>query len=242
MLFDSTPPPRGLAPPPASRERPLSVPDLLRRADASLARGVGVVWVEGELTEWKRPASGHAYFTLRDRDAAASMVMWRSDLARARAVPEVGQRVRVRGKLGVYPRDGRMQFYADAIELAGAGDAAAALEALRQKLLAEGLFAAARKRPLPRLPRRIGVCTSVHGAAVRDVIRTIARRYPVPILVVDCAVQGPSAPAQLVAALGRVVAHDVDVVIIGRGGSAGDLAAFNHEHVVRARWWSARCR
>ncbi len=209
--------------------------ELLRRAEASLNRGVGVVWVEGELAEWKSPPSGHAYFAVRERDAAVSMVMWRSDLARHRQVPRVGERVRVRGKLGVYPRDGRMQFYADVVEPAGAGEAAAALERLRAQLAAEGLMAESRKRPLPRIPRKVGVVTAAGGAAVHDILRTLARRFPVPVLIADTAVQGPSAPAQLVAALQRIVLHGVDVVIIGRGGgSAGDLAAFNDERVVRA--------
>ena len=113
--------------------------------------------------------------------------------------------------------------------------AAAALERLRAQLVAEGLMAESRKRPLPRFPRKVGVVTAAGGAAVHDILRTLARRFPVPVLIADTAVQGPGAPAQLVAALQRIVAHGVDVIIIGRGGgSAGDLAAFNDERVVRA--------
>lgn len=219
----------------ASRDRPIGVGELLRRAEDSLSRGVGTVWVEGELVEWKAPASGHAYFTLRDRASSAGMVMWRSALQRVRTLPALGERVRVRGRLGVYERDGRMQFYADAIEPAGAGEAAAALERLRAQLTAEGLFAAGRKRALPRLPRRVGVVTSAQGAAVQDILRTLARRFPIDVVIADCVVQGPSAPAQIVSALTRVARCGVDVVIVGRGGgSAGDLAAFNDEQVVRA--------
>ena len=219
----------------ASREKPLTVADLIRRASSSLDRGVGTVWVEGELAEWKRAASGHGYFQLRDGNAGVPAVIWSRDLARVRFDLEPGQRLRVRGKLGVYERDGRMQLYVDFVEPAGLGTAALALEQLRAKLAAEGLFADSRKRPLPTLPTRIGIVTSKHGAAVRDIIRTVERRFPVPIVIADAVVQGAAAPAALVLALELIVRAGVDVVIIGRGGgSVTDLAAFNDERVVRA--------
>ena len=149
--------------------------------------------------------------------------------------------MRVRGKLGVFDRDGRLQLYVDYAEPAGAGAEAAAHDELKRRLAAEGLFADARKRPLPGLPRRIGVVTSKSGAALRDIVRTIHRRFPpAHIVVADCTVQGASAPAQIVAALRAIELAAVDVVIVGRGGGAtSDLAAFNDERVVRA---VAACR
>jgi exodeoxyribonuclease VII large subunit len=201
--------------------------------------GLGLVWLEGEVTQVSQPASGHLYFALRDRDAVLSAVMWGRDASRMRFRIEAGQRLRVRGRLGVYDRDGKMQLYADFVEPAGLGAEAIALEQLKAKLAAEGLFAAARKRPLPRFPRRIGVVTSKTGAAVHDIIRTVQRRLPTPILIADAAVQGASAPNQLVMGMAMVVRAGVDVVIVGRGGGAAtDLTAFNHERVVRT---IARC-
>ena len=165
--------------------------------------------------------------------------MWGRDTARMRFKIEPGQRLRVRGRLGVYDRDGKMQLYADFAEPAGLGAEALALEQLKQKLAAENIFATERKRPLPRFPRRIGVVTSKNGAAIHDIIRTVQRRLPTPILIADAAVQGPLAPAQLVNGMAMVVRAGVDVLIIGRGGGAAtDLTAFNHERVVRT---IARC-
>jgi exodeoxyribonuclease VII large subunit len=221
--------------PQPTRERPLTVVELVRWAHGTLDRGLGLVWVEGEVAQTSRPASGHLYFSLRDHNAVLTAVMWARDTARLRFVIESGQRLRVRGRLGVYDRDGKMQLYVDFAEPAGVGAAAVALDQLKRTLHAEGLFAAQRKRPLPLVPRRIGVVTSKSGAAVRDIIQTVQRRFPVPILIADCAVQGPSAPRQIVHALTLITRADVDVVIVGRGGgSATDLSAFNDERVVRA--------
>jgi len=224
--------------PPSSRERPLGVAEVVRLASRVLD-GLGLVWLEGEVSQVSQPASGHLYFGLRDRDSVLSAVMWGRDASRMRFRIEAGQRLRVRGRLGVYERDGKMQLYADFAEPAGYGAEAIALEQLKAKLAAEGLFAAARKRPLPRFPRRIGVVTSKTGAAIHDIIRTVQRRLPTPILIADAAVQGPSAPNQIVMGLAMVVRAGVDVVIVGRGGGAAtDLTAFNHERVVRT---IARC-
>jgi exodeoxyribonuclease VII large subunit len=179
------------------------------------------------------------YFALQDRGSVLSAVMWGRDLTRVRFKILPGQRLRVRGRLGVYDRDGKMQLYVDFAEPAGAGAEALALAQLKAKLAAEGLFAADRKRPLPRFPRRIGVVTSAHGAAIHDIIRTVQRRLPTPILIADAAVQGPQAPHQLVMGMAMVVRAGVDLVIVGRGGGAvTDLTAFNHERVVRT---IARC-
>jgi exodeoxyribonuclease VII large subunit len=161
--------------------------------------------------------------------------MWRADARRLQFEIADGQRILVRARLGLYERDGKFQLYAQTAEPAGVGADALALEQLRQKLAVEGLFDAARKRPLPALPRRIGLVTSIGGAAVRDVIRAVHRRFPVPILIADAQVQGTNAPYHLVHALREIARTDVDLVIIGRGGgSASDLSAFNHERVVRA--------
>ena len=224
--------------PSSSRERPLGVAEVVRLAGRVLD-GLGLVWLEGEVTQVSQPASGHLYFALRDRDSVLSAVMWGRDAVRLRFRIEPGQRLRVRGRLGVYDRDGKMQLYADFAEPAGLGAEAIALEQLKAKLAAEGIFAASRKRPLPRFPRRIGVVTSASGAAIHDIIRTVQRRMATPILIADAAVQGAAAPNQLVMGMAMVVRAGVDVLIIGRGGGAAtDLTAFNHERVVRT---IARC-
>ena len=230
----------GAEPKPASRERPLRVVDIVRWSNAAVER-YGLLWVEGEVGEVKRPSSGHVYFALKDKTAQLPAVMWRTTAQRLRFAFDAGLRVRVRGKLGVFDRDGKLQLYVDYAEPAGAGAEAAALEELKRRLAAEGLFADARKRPLPRLPRRIGVVTSKSGAALRDIVRTIHRRFPpAHIIVADCMVQGAAAPTQIVHALRLIDGAAVDVVIVGRGGGAqSDLAAFNDERVVRA---IAACR
>jgi exodeoxyribonuclease VII large subunit len=223
---------------PSSREQPLSISEVVRLAGRTVD-SLGLLWLEGEVTQVTKPASGHLYFALRDREAVLPAVMWGRDTVRMKFRVEPGQRLRVRGRLGVYDRDGKMQLYCDFAEPAGLGAEALALEQLRQKLAAEGIFAPERKRPLPRFPRRIGVVTSKHGAAVHDIIRTIQRRLPTPILIADAAVQGETAPHQLVQGMAMVVRAGVDVLIVGRGGGAvTDLTAFNHERVVRT---IARC-
>jgi exodeoxyribonuclease VII large subunit len=220
-------------PPVSSRERPFSVAEVVRLAARTLD-AVGLVWLEGEVTQVTKPSSGHLYFALRDKDCVLSAVMWGRDSQRMKFRIEPGQRLRVRGRLGVYDRDGKMQLYADFAEPAGLGAEALALDQLKQKLAAEGMFAPEKKRRLPRFPRRIGVVTSKNGAAVHDIIRTVQRRLPTPILIADAAVQGETAPHQIVQGMAMVVRAGVDVVIVGRGGGAvTDLTAFNHERVVR---------
>ncbi len=216
----------------------MGVADVVRAAHRSLDM-LGLLWLEGEVSQVTKPSSGHLYFTLRDKDAVLPAVMWGRDSGRMKFRIEAGQRLRVRGRLGVYDRDGKMQLYADFAEPAGLGAEALALDQLKQKLAAEGIFAAERKRPLPRFPRRIGVVTSRAGAAIHDIIRTVQRRLPTPILIADAAVQGATAPHQIVQGMAMVVRAGVDVVIVGRGGGAAtDLTAFNHERVVRT---IARC-
>ena len=217
----------------SSRERPFGVAEVVRLGGRALD-GLGLLWLEGEVTQVSQPASGHVYFSLRDKDAVLPAVMWGRDATRLKFAIEAGQRLRVRGRLGVYDRDGKMQLYADFAEPAGLGAEALALEQLKAKLAAEGMFAAEKKRPLPRFPKRIGVVTSASGAAIHDIIRTVQRRLPTPILIADCAVQGAAAPNQLVNGMAMVVRAGIDVLIIGRGGGAAtDLTAFNHARVVR---------
>lgn len=218
------------------RERPLSVAGLVRAAADILDNEVGVVWIEGEISTLRLPSSGHVYFVLKDARAQLPAIMWRSAAQKLRVPLTEGQRFVCRGRLGVYPEQGKVQLYVDLAEPIGAGAAAAQLAELKRRLAAEGLFDQARKRPLPRFPRRIGVVTSPTGAAVRDIVRTIWRRFPTPILISPCKVQGDGAAADVAWALrrlGRV--PGIDVIIVGRGGgSAEDLSAFNEEPVVRA--------
>ena len=226
------------AKPHSTREQPLGVAEVVRLAGRTLD-ALGLVWLEGEVTQANIPASGHLYFALSDKGSVLSAIMWSRDLTRLKFEIKPGQRLRVRGRLGVYDRDGKMQLYADFAEPAGAGAEALAFEQLKAKLAAEGIFAAAKKRALPRFPKRIGVVTSATGAAVHDIIRTVQRRLPTPILIADASVQGPLAPHQIVMGMAMVVRAGVDVVIVGRGGgAASDLSAFNHERVVRT---IARC-
>jgi exodeoxyribonuclease VII large subunit len=229
------PEPRQAEPRPGARERPMSVSQAVRAARHVLEKHVGTLWIEGETTSVKRAPSGHVYFELKDSSSQIQAVMWRSDAQRLRFRIEDGQTLRCRGQMTIYERGGKFQLYVQYAEPAGLGADALALEQLKRKLAAEGLFDPARKRPLPLLPRRIGVVTSKSGAAVRDIIRAVQRRFPVPILVADATVQGSSAPREIARAIQMLCRTDVDIVIVGRGGgSASDLAAFNDEAVVRA--------
>ncbi|HJL06476.1 MAG TPA: exodeoxyribonuclease VII large subunit [Polyangiaceae bacterium LLY-WYZ-15_(1-7)] len=195
-------------------------------------------WVEGEISQIKRSRMGHVYFTLSDEREVAqlSIMLFASDAARLRFEPTDGARVRVRGNLTIYERQGRFQMIAKTVLAAGAGDLAAQFERIRKKLAAEGLLAEERKRPLPRLPRTVGVVTSAQSAALRDVVRVAHARCPVRLVVADCQVQGEGAPRSIVAALKAVQKlPELDVIVLGRGGGAQeDLWAFNHEAVCRA--------
>lgn len=199
-------------------------------------------WVKGEIGEWKVWSSGHAYFTLKDASASLAAVMWASDLARVPFRPEEGMEVLARGRPDVYPRSGKLSFVVSEIQPVGAGALQLAFEQLRARLAAEGLFAPERKKRLPLLPRRIGVVTSRHGAAVRDVLKVLGARFPnAHVTIWPVAVQGASAPDEIAAAvssLSRLGAADVVIVARG-GGSRDDLSAFNDERVVRA---IAACR
>ena len=195
------------------------------------------LWVRGEISNYKLHApSGHRYLTLREGAVTVRAVMFQSAARALTFEPAMGMDVLVRGTVTLYERDGSAELILQEIVPAGVGAQFLALKALRERLEGEGLFDPARKRRLPLLPRRVGVVTSLSGAALRDVVAVVRRRMPeVHVLVAPCQVQGEAAPAEIVAALGRLATADVDVVIIGRGGGAAeDLGAFNAEVVVRA--------
>ncbi len=196
------------------------------------------ILVRGEVSNFKNHyATGHLYFSLKDETGAVRAVMFRSYASRLRFQPENGMKVIVHGRVSVFPRSGDYQIYVNEMQPDGAGALAVAFEQLRRKLEAEGLFDKARKRPLPPYPTRIGLITSPTGAAVRDMLQVLGRRYPLSdVVLFPALVQGPGAPESLVKGL-RCFAGEVpvDLIIIGRGGgSMEDLWCFNHENVVRA--------
>ena len=195
------------------------------------------LWIRGEVSGFKSHGNGHWYFTLKDATASVSCVVWSRDTLRIPAPPDEGMQVMAQGQLSVYPARGQMQFMVRALEAEGEGLWRKAFEATRARLEKDGLLDPARKRAIPRFPRRVAVVTSADGAALHDIRSVIARRNPsVDLIIVPAAVQGESAPASLIAALERVARWNAaDVVIVGRGGgSREDLWAFNDEGVARA--------
>jgi exodeoxyribonuclease VII large subunit len=222
---------------PAPTAAPLSVGELTLAIKHILESSFGLVTVEGELSNCRRWSSGHIYFTLKDAGAQIRAVIFRTTARQLRFAPEDGMHVVVRGRLSVYDAKGEYQIVCDAIEPHGLGALQAAFEQLKRRLSAEGLFDAARKRPLPLLPRRIGVVTSIDGAALRDVLRVLTVRHPTARVVIRGArVQGDGAAADIIRALAHIArVPELDVVILGRGGgSAEDLWAFNDEALARA--------
>ena len=198
--------------------------------------------VRGELSNYKIHSSGHHYFTLKDEGAVISCVLFRSDAMRLRFRPESGMKVILTGRVSLFPRSGQYQLYVSHMQPDGAGDLAVAFEQLKQKLQAQGLFDAAHKKPLPRYPERVALVTSPTGAAVRDMIRILGRRWPLAsVLVCPVRVQGEGAAEEIAAMLELVDAAGLaDVIITGRGGgSLEDLWAFNEEIVTRAIY---RCK
>lgn len=195
------------------------------------------VWVQGELSNLSRPSSGHIYFTLKDSGAALRCVMWRTDAQRLRMSLQDGLAVEVHGKIGLYEIGGQYQLYADQIRAVGEGALFQEFLRLKALLEAEGLFDLARKRPIPTLPRRIGIVTSPTGAALRDMLQTLRRRLPLAeVILAPAPVQGVEAPPALVAALSDLNRlAQPDVILLARGGgSMEDLWAFNDENLVRA--------
>ena len=214
-----------------------SVSRLNREARVLLERGFGTLWLEAEISNFSRPSSGHWYFCLKDADAQVRCAMFRQRNMSCGFTARDGQKVLVRARIGLYEPRGEFQLIVDHIEDAGLGALQRRFEELRARLAAEGLFATERKRPLPPLPRRIGVITSPTGAAVRDILHVLARRFPgIRVLIYPVAVQGAQAPAEIVDALRTAGARaECDVLILARGGgSLEDLWAFNEENVARA--------
>jgi exodeoxyribonuclease VII large subunit len=199
------------------------------------------VWVTGEVSNWKRAASGHVYFRLKDSGATINSVVWKAAAQAHSWLPRDGDQVLAHGYVGVYPEGGAYQLYANILRPAGKGQLYARFEELKQKLQAAGLFDVERKRPLPVQPRRIAVVTSPDAAALRDILRVLSARWPlVEVIVFPCLVQGSEAPAQIAAAIAGANRYHagifpIDTLILARGGgSIEDLWAFNDERVAYA--------
>jgi exodeoxyribonuclease VII large subunit len=215
----------------------LSVTEITSRIKGLLEGEFPSVWVEGEISNFKRAASGHLYFTLKDESAQLRCVCFKSSARSIRFNLEDGLKIVVRGSLSIYERRGEYQLYVEVAEPSGIGALQLAFEQLKVKLQAEGLFDASRKRPLPLYPQSIGVVTSPTGAAIRDILRVLKRRHKgISVMIYPAKVQGEGAAAEIVDGIRYFSeAQNADVVIIGRGGgSVEDLWAFNEEIVARA--------
>jgi exodeoxyribonuclease VII large subunit len=217
----------------------LSVSEISALLKRHVEGGFSRVRIRGEISGFKRPASGHLYLALKDEGAVIDGVMWKGGAARLAFVPQDGVEVIATGKLTTYPGRSKYQIVIDSMEIAGEGALLALLEKLKVRLAAEGLFDPANKRPLPYLPRTIGVVTSSTGAVIRDILHRLADRCPTRVIVWPVLVQGQGAAAQIAAAVegfsAMTGATRPDLVIVARGGgSIEDLWAFNEEPVVRA--------
>ena len=224
--------------PSASRsERTIwSVSELSRRLAAALEQGFPTVWVEGEISNFKVYGSGHAYFTLKDEGAQIRAVLFRNRMRRIRFEPGDGLHVLAFGSIEVYPQRGEYQLVVELLEPRGLGALQLAFEQLKERLGREGLFDQARKRALPRFPRKIGIVTSPRGAALHDMLRVIGRRFgEIHVVIAPAKVQGEGAAAEVAQAVRELNAlGGVDVIIVGRGGgSLEDLWAFNDEMLAR---------
>ena len=247
--------------PPEATRQVLSVSELTTQVKRLLEKSVGAVWVSGEVTNLRAQSSGHMYFTLKDAGAQLSCVLFRGAATGERALLADGQKVLLQGDVTVYEARGQYQLIVRAVELQGVGALQVAFEKLKQKLVAEGLFAPERKRPLPRYPQRIGLVTSPTGAAIRDVMHVIQRRHPgLEIILVPCRVQGDGAAAEVAKAIRLLNEYSVvavcdrrdeaqnekrrsqtaatgklDLILVTRGGGAREgLWAFTEEAVARA--------
>ncbi len=214
-----------------------SVARLNREVRGLLEAGLPSIWIEGELSNFSRPASGHWYFTLKDEAAQVRCVMFRQRNQAIRVAPQDGMQALLRARVGLYEPRGDFQLIVDHLEEAGEGALRRRFETLKLALAAEGLFDAARKRRPPRLPRRIGVVTSPSGAALRDVLQVLRRRFPaIPVLIYPVPVQGATAAREIAETLALADRRaEVDVLLLVRGGgSLEDLWAFNDESLARA--------
>jgi exodeoxyribonuclease VII large subunit len=238
LEFDFSAPAPQPAPKAAEETRDIYTPARLNReARTLLERGLPALWLEGEISNLSRPSSGHWYFSLKDESAQLRCAMFRQRNLLARFTPKDGMHVLARGRVSLYEQRGDYQFIADHMEEAGEGALRRRFELLKTKLAAEGLFNTEHKRALPRLPRRIGIITSPTGAAIRDVLHILRRRFcTIPVLIYPVQVQGEAAAAQIAATVRLASSrHECDVLILARGGgSLEDLWAFNEEVVARA--------
>jgi exodeoxyribonuclease VII large subunit len=215
----------------------LTVSQLTEQLRSAVEERFPAIWVEGEISNFKIYGSGHAYFTLKDEGAQIRAVLFRNRTRRLRFEPADGQHVLAFGSLEVYAQRGEYQLVVELLEPRGLGALQLAFEQRKARLGAEGLFEAGRKRQLPRFPRKIGIATSPSGAALRDMLRVLGRRFAgLHIVIAPCRVQGEGATAEITQAIADLNAlGDVDVIIVGRGGgSLEDLWAFNEEAVARA--------
>ena len=229
----------GVPEPPSDEPRVFSVSEITRTVRAVLEDEIGTVWVEGEVSNYRKQASGHQYFTLKDAQAQLACVWFARGGSRLKQVALTdGMQVQVRGALTVYEARGQYQLNVQLVQAGGAGLLQAKFEALKRKLEAEGLFAAERKRELPGFPAVVGIVTSPTGAALRDMLHVLARRAPwLRVIVSPARVQGEGAAAEIAAGIAALneLAAPPDVIVIARGGgSVEDLWAFNEEVVARA--------
>ncbi|MEE2753727.1 MAG: exodeoxyribonuclease VII large subunit [Candidatus Latescibacterota bacterium] len=217
-------------------DRPYTVSEVTQSVKKTLEVEFPTLWVVGELASYVEHASGHRYFTLKDNSCQLKCVMWRSQQIKG-FKPEAGMEVVARGRLTVYERSGQYQLSVQRLVQSGLGRDQIALEELKKKLNKEGLFDESRKQPLPEYPRTVGVVTSRSGAAIRDVLNVLSRRFHgLRVVLAPATVQGAGADSEVAQAITDLDSYgDVDVIIVGRGGGAKeDLAAFNAEGVVRA--------
>jgi exodeoxyribonuclease VII large subunit len=215
----------------------ISVSELNRQARRLVEGGLPRLWVEGEVSNLSRPASGHVYFSLKDSSAQLRCAWFRQRQHGPTIHLKNGDNMLIFGKVSIYEARGDYQMIVERVEDAGEGELRRRFEALKKKLQAEGLFDEDRKQPVPTMPRRIGVVTSPSGAAVRDILTVLKRRFPlVPVVIYPAAVQGDAAAAEIVSAIDSAVnREECDVLIIGRGGgSLEDMWPFNEESVARA--------
>ncbi len=220
----------------APSRRVYPVRELVAAVRTQVERTFTDIYVEGEISNYRPAESGHLYFTLKDGSAQLRVVMWRTQARLLRFRPENGLQIIARGRVTVYDERGDLQFQAEYLEPKGAGALQIAFEQLKAKLAAEGLFDPSRKRPIPVLPRRIGVVTSARGAAIQDILNILRRRHQaVSVLIYPAQVQGESAPAEVSAGVRYFNRHGkVDVIVVARGGgSFEDLFAFNDEGLAR---------
>ncbi|HEU5136716.1 MAG TPA: exodeoxyribonuclease VII large subunit [Steroidobacteraceae bacterium] len=243
MNFPLFPPDAPRIPAPTRTERDVySVSRLNKEVRLLLESGLPLLWLEGELSNFAAPASGHWYFSLKDNTAQVRCAMWRQRNSQVRFRPKDGMAVLVRARVGLYEPRGEYQLLIEHLEEAGEGALKREFEKLKARLSAEGLFAVERKRPLPAVPRRIGVVSSPTGAAIHDILRVLRARFPAAgVLLYPTAVQGAAAVPEIVRAIEAASRrNECDVLIVARGGgSLEDLWCFNDERVARA---IAACR